>query len=596
MAEERTQRRLAAILAADVVGYSRLMAADETGTLAALKTRRRDILQPAIARHRGRIVKVMGDGVLIEFASAVDAVECAVALQEGMESANDGLPEDRRIVLRVGINLGDVIVEGGDLYGDGVNIAARLEGVAEPGRILISGTTYDHVKNKVDVGFDDLGTQTLKNLAEPVRAYRVANTAAASPVATKSAADKPSIAVLPFTNMSDDPGQEYFSDGITEDIITELSRNRDLLVIARHSSFVYKGRAVNVRDIGRELGVQYLVEGSVRRSGARVRVTAQLIEAATVGHLWANRYDRDLSDIFAVQDELVRTIVGTIAGRLETAGIDRAKRKPTESLAAYDCVLRAMADLYGAYDRANYAEKGTNGARKLLTQAIALDAKYARAYAALAFASMIDWWYFGVEADIEQAYAQAQKAVALDPDDGYCRSILGQACTYSRRHAEARIHLEQAMDINPNDAYAMGMMGIHLNFIGKYDEAIAWLRKTLELSPIQRDLHLEDLGFTYYSAGQYKDSVDAFSRISHRPHWVHAYLAAAYAMHGQIHAARREARQVQPWPAPWNQEGAPIDREFPAVPKALIAYLRCYEDEETFRNWIDGFHKAGLPV
>ena len=302
---------------------SRLMEADEAGTLAALKARRRDVLDPLVAKHQGRIFKVTGDGVLVEFASAVNAVQCAVDLQQAMAAANGDQPEDRHIVLRIGINLGDVMVEGSDLYGDGVNIAARLEALAEPGGILVSGTAYDHVKNKVKVGFDDLGTQTLKNIAEPVRAYRVTGTPRVSAAVTKAAADKPSIALLPFVNMSGDPAQDFFADGITENIITGLSRFRDLFVIASNSTFAYKGKAARIQDVSRELGVHYVLEGSVQKSSDRIRITAQLIDGETGRHLWAERYDRGIADIFAVQDEVTEMIVGTLAtgygGRLRKA-------------------------------------------------------------------------------------------------------------------------------------------------------------------------------------------------------------------------------------------------------------------------------------
>jgi len=294
MAEERVRRRLAAILAADVVGYSRMMERDEAGTLAALKQRRKATLEPLVARHQGRVFKVTGDGVLVQFDSAVNAVECAIELQQEMATANQSLPDDRHIILRIGVNLGDVIVEGSDLYGEGVNVAARLESIVEPGGILVSGTAHDYIRNKIKVRFDDLGPQTLKNITEPVRAYRVSDTPVVAAAAISHAADKPSIAVLPFANMSGDSAQDYFSDGITEDIITELSCNHGLLVIARNSSFQYRAAAVDVKRIGRELGAQYVVEGSVRRGGEHVRITAQLIDAATGGHVWAHRYDRGL--------------------------------------------------------------------------------------------------------------------------------------------------------------------------------------------------------------------------------------------------------------------------------------------------------------
>ena len=340
MAEERVQRRLAAILAADVVGYSRLMERDEAGTLAILKDRRKNVLEPLVARHQGRVFKVTGDGVLVQFGSAVDAVQCAVDLQQAMAASSEDLPDDRHIVLRIGINLGDVILDGNDLYGDGVNIAARLEGIADPGGILVSGTAYDHVKNKINVGFDDLGVQSLKNIHEPVRVYRISGTPRVSIAGPDVTSGKPSIAVLPFNNMSGDAEQQYFGDGITEDIITELSRFRQLHVLARNSSFRYRGQDVDVVRAGRELGVQYLVEGSVRRIGDRIRITAQLVEAESGHHVWAERFDRKQEELFAVQDQVVRTIAGTLVGRLNAAGVERAKRKQPASLVAYECVLR----------------------------------------------------------------------------------------------------------------------------------------------------------------------------------------------------------------------------------------------------------------
>jgi adenylate cyclase len=328
MAEERTRRRLAAILAADVVGFSRLMEKDEAGTLGALKDRRKQVLDPLVARHEGRVFKVTGDGVLVEFGSAVNAVECAVELQEGMAAANTGVPEDRHIVLRIGINLGDVMVEGGDRYGEGINIAARLEGLAEPGGILVSGTTYDHVQSKVKVGFEDLGAQGLKNIAQPVRAYRIVKGAGSEKPTVRPKTDKPSIALLPFVNMSGDPGQEFVANGITENIITGLSKFRDLLVIASTSTFTYKGRAVKIQDVSRDLGVQYVLEGSVQRAGDRIRITAQLIDGDTGRHVWSQRYDRSADDIFAVLDEVTDMIVASLAagygGRLRKAWQSRS--------------------------------------------------------------------------------------------------------------------------------------------------------------------------------------------------------------------------------------------------------------------------------
>ena len=410
MAEERAKRRLAAILAADVVGYSRLMEVDEAATLLALKARRRDVLGPLVAKHEGRIFKTTGDGVLVDFASAVNAVQCAVDLQHAMSAANGDQPEDCHIVLRIGVNLGDVMVEGSDLYGDGVNVAARLEALAEPGGILVSGTAYDQVRNKVKAGFVDLGPQTLKNIAEPVRAYRLSGTPAVNVTAPKPATDKPSIAVLPFANMSGDPEQEYFSDGITEDIITELSRLHSLFVISRNSSFHYKGQSPRAQDIGRELGVEYFVEGSVRKAGDRVRITAQLIEVKGGGHLWAERYDRKLDDIFAVQDEIVRTIVATLPGRIENWRGERAMRAPTDNLAAYDHMLKGFKHLR------LYRQSEIANARAAFQRAIALDPVCARAHAGLAFTHLQDFFWCNDLDGYRIALPVAERALSLDRD------------------------------------------------------------------------------------------------------------------------------------------------------------------------------------
>ena len=348
MAVQREERRLAAILSADVVGYSRLMGADESGTLARLKTHREEIIDPKIAEHHGRIVKLMGDGVLVEFASAVDAVQCATAFQRAMADRNADVAEEQRIELRVGINLGDIIVDGDDIYGDGVNVAARLEGLAEPGGVCISRTTRDQVRDKLDIALKDLGEVEVKNIARPVRVFRVRvaepGTAAApgDPAARAGQpipADRRSLAVLPFDNMSADAEQEFFADGLTEDIIAQLSRFSDLLVISRNSTFTYKGKATKVQEVARDLGVRYVVEGSVRKAGARVRVTVQLIDAAEDRHVWAERYDRDLEDIFAIQDEITTAIVATLPGRVEADTQDRARNRPTENMPAYECVL-----------------------------------------------------------------------------------------------------------------------------------------------------------------------------------------------------------------------------------------------------------------
>src|ERR1700730_1976636 len=347
MAETRVERRLAAILAADVAGYSRLIGNDEEGTLAALKSCRRELIDPKIAEYRGRIVKSTGDGTLVEFASAVDAVRCAVEVQRAMANRNANLPEGRRIEFRIGINVGDIVSDEGDIFGDGVNVAARLEGLSEPSGICVSGRVHEDVQGKLDVSFEDAGEQQLKNISRPVKVFRVRpETTTVRPAVSLSSRTRPSIAVLPFQNMSGDTEQDYFADGMVEEIITALSRLRWLFVVAHNSSFTYKGRPVDVRQVGRELGVRYVLEGSVRRSASRVRITGQLIDTATRAHLWADRFDGGLEDIFDLQDQVTASVVSAIAPKLEQAEIERAKRKPTESLDSYDYYLRGMASVY----------------------------------------------------------------------------------------------------------------------------------------------------------------------------------------------------------------------------------------------------------
>jgi adenylate cyclase len=383
------ERRLCAILAADVVGYSRLMELDEAGTLNELKRRRTDILEPLVCEHRGRIVKVMGDGVLVEFGSAVNAVTCAIELQKRMAAANAAMPDGRQIVLRIGVNLCDAIVEGADLYGEGVNVAARLQALTEPGGILVSGTAYDHVKNKVDAAFEDLGARALKNLRDPVRVYRVPCDAPARRPESEPSREKPSIAVLPFANLSGDAEQAYFSDGIAEDIVTGLSHFRQLFVISRHSSFQYRDRAADVRRVAAELGVRFIVEGSVRTSGNTLRVTAQLIDAATGSHLWAQRFDRELTDIFAVQDEITRTIVASLAGQVEEADRRRAIRKSGSDLSAYDLLLR------GKHRLERGARDDVLAARQMFELVLEMDPDYAPGYIELAetyfYEAVSDW-------------------------------------------------------------------------------------------------------------------------------------------------------------------------------------------------------------
>jgi adenylate cyclase len=537
MAEDRLQRRLAAILAADVVGYSRLMELDEVGTLGALKARRKDIVSPLVAKHQGRVFKVTGDGIMVEFGSAVNAVQCAIDLQQAMAAAAAGQPEDRRIVLRIGINLGDVVVERGDLYGDGVNIAARLETAADPGGIYISGTAYDQVRNKFETAFEELGEQSLKNIGAPVRVYRVSGLARLPIAGGAVPSSKPSIAVLPFVSMSGDVEQQYFGDGITEDIITELARFRNLHVLARNTSFRYRGQDVDVQRVGRELGVQYIVEGSVRRLGDRIRITAQLIDTATGHHVWADRFDRNQEELFAVQDQVVKTIAATLVGRMQAAATERAQRKAPASLAAYELVLKGDAlPLY----RPGSAEE----ARKLFEQAIALDPGYAKAYSLLANLEMTDWYRdFNASPELlDRAFALAQKAVQIDPNDPHSQVAVARLHQTRGAFARAEYHYAKARELNPNSALLMAGFGDLNITLGEPEKALEYFREARALDPFFEPSWLWPItGLAHFMARQYEEAITAMERATEPPYWAHLYMAASHAMLGNAERARHHA-------------------------------------------------------
>ena len=581
MAEERVQRRLAAILAADVVGYSRLMKQDEVGTLAALKSRRAEILQPLVAKYHGRVVKFMGDGVLVEFASAVDAVECAVALQQGMAKENRGLADDRHIVLRIGINLGDVIVEGGDIYGDGVNIAARLEGIAEPGGILVSGSAYDQVKGKVDTGFEDLGSRSLKNIGETVRVYQSRpSREAAAAMPALALPDKPSIAVLPFDNLSGDPEQQYFSDGIAEDIITDLSKVSGLFVIARNSSFTYRGKAVGVQEVTRELAVRYVLEGSVRKAGNRMRIAAQLIDGTTGGHLWAERYDRDLTDIFAVQDEVTREIVTALALKLNKGEQRRIAHKGTDNLDAYDHYLRGRQLVF------QRSRTGVEEARPLLERAIDLDPEFAQAYAMLALTYLLDHvndWHDAGGKSLEKAHELAQMAVARDDDAADAHWALGWTFLQRRQHDRAMAEARRALFCEPNLALAHGLLGQVLYYSGRSAEALHPLASALRLDP-NNDQDLHYLALAYFGVGRYEDSAAALKRrVVRKPDTdvSRVLLAACYGHLGRLEEARAQWREVM--------------RVNPDYSLEHRRRVLPYKDRTDFERIADGLRKAGLP-
>jgi TolB-like protein len=478
-------RRLAAILAADVAGYSRLIGVDEGGTLERLRALRRELLDPKIAEHRGRLVKTTGDGLLVEFASVVDALRCASEVQREMTERNTGVPPDNRIEFRIGINMGDIVVEDGDIFGDGVNVAARLEALAEPGGICVSARVQEDAAGRLDLVFEDIGEQQLKNIARPVRAYRVITEARpATPQASAGPPlpDKPSIAVLPFQNMTGDPEQEYFVDGMVEEITTAISRLPWLFVIARNSSFTYRGKPVDVKQVARELGVRYVLEGSVRKAGNRVRITGQLVDAITGNHIWADRFDGALDDIFELQDRVASSVVGAIEPRLRQSEIERAVRKPTQNLDAYDLYLRALAHYY------RYTEQDFAEAIALLRQALAIDPSYGPPAALIGWCHLIQriqGWGTVSDDDIGAGIRLAHQALEAGRDDP--ETMVAAACTLFYGGGEtalAEAVLERALTLNPNTALGWMVRGfIHAVGRNEPEPAIKALERALRLSP-----------------------------------------------------------------------------------------------------------------
>jgi adenylate cyclase len=544
MAKGRTERRLAAILAADVAGYSRQMGADEEGTLSRLNAHRREFLEPKIAEHRGRIVKRTGDGVLLEFGSVVDAARCGIEIQDGMHHRNTLMPSDKRIEFRIGIHIGDVIIEDDDIFGDGVNIAARLEGIAQPGGMCISDDAYRQLRGKLDANFEDCGEQQLKNIAQRVRVYQLKSGDAASAEAP-ALPDKPSIAVLPFQNMSGDPEQEYFADGMVEDIITGLSRIKWIFVIARNSTFAYKGRAVDIKQVGRELGVRYVLEGSVRKAGDRVRITAQLIDAETGAHVWAERYDRAMDDIFALQDELTLSTVAAIEPTLRQAEIERAKRKRPENLDAYDLVLRAtpLADT-GMPD-------GALQALSFLEKALSIDPEYALAHGQAAFCHEILFIRAGRrQENSAAAIRHAHTAVALGPDDAPALVYGGIAIgLVEHDRAVAREVLEAALAVSPSTAWAYLWGALILGWGGEAERAIEWGERGIRLSPLDPWITaaLHGICMGHFLRGRYEEAAMAVRRaIRSKPGFSisHMFLAAALAKLGRMDEAKAAGERV----------------------------------------------------
>ena len=585
MAKDKVERRLAAIFAADMVGYSSLMEADEEGTIARQRAHHTELIDPKIAEYDGRIVKLMGDGILVEFPSVVDAVHCAVEVQQAMAEREGDLPDDRRIRYRVGVNLGDIVINGDDILGDGVNLAARIEGVASPGGICLSDEAYRQVQGKLDHRFEDLGEQPLKNISRPVRIWRWTEGATQSlPSATAQAPklpDEPSIAVLPFNNMSGDPDQEFLADGLAEDIITALSKIADLFVIARNSTFGYKGASPDIRQVARDLGVRTVLEGSVRKAGNRVRITAQLVDAEKGTHLWAERYDREITDIFDLQDEITQEIVTALQVRLTEGEQARIRRRQTHSIAAWELYLQAQRCLR------RFTLEDNAMARDLIERALETDPKFAAAWGILAWTHLADarvGWSGSNASSLENGIRAAQMGLAVDEDQSESHAILGGLWVLQRRYEEAVAAGRRAIEISPNTADHYLWYAITLNFTGHPEEAVSAIHKAMRLCPFYPDFYLGILAQAYRLLGRFDEAIaadnerlvrnseNAFSDIR---------LAAVYTELG-----RNEEAQFH------------VGEALKKNPSYSLRQLRDtdpYEDEAEMTHYIDLLRLAGLP-
>ena len=592
MDEARVDRRLAAIFAGDIAGYSQLMGADEEGTLRQLKAHRKELIDPKITEHRGRIVKTTGDGMLVEFVSVVDAVRCAVDIQRGMAERNADVPAETCIQFRVGINVGDIISDNNDIYGDGVNVAARLEALAEPGGIMVSRNVYDQVRDKLSFGFEDMGEQIVKNIARPIGVHRISLAENAAPIVVKSAAatsktepstaDRPSIAVLPFANMSGDPEQEYFADGISEDIITGLSKLRWFFVIARNSSFTYKGKAVDVKRVARELGVRYVLEGSVRKGGNRVRITAQLIDAATNNHIWADRYDGELTDVFELQDEITKKVVSAIEPKLLEAEAMRSKSRSAEDLGAWDMVMRANSLFW------RLTKDEGEAAIAILRRAVERYPNYAPAHSMLAFMLLISgyaaWTLSELEPQVRQAETLATRAATLDDSDPWAHLALGYVAFTRRRTEEAVQQFQRSIDLNPNFAAAHGYFGWALALDGQSDRAIPHLEQAIRMSPHdpQNAIFFVGLAASHYLTGRFIEAVN-FGRkaVQHRSTFTggHRILCASLAQAGQL-----------------SEASVALQRLKELQPEISTAWIEKYVPytQGPMEKFLEGMRKAGL--
>jgi adenylate cyclase len=569
------RRRLAAILVADVVGYSRLMEADESGTHAALKRRRSEIFDPLIQEHAGRLVKFMGDGMLVEFPSAVSAVSCALAIQKRMAEENRQLPEAKQIALRIGINVGDVIDDGaGDIFGEGVNIAARLEGLADSGRIAISGIVHDSLGNRIGESFADAGEHQLKNISRPVHVWRWApdaGDAVVPPARARPASEELSILVLPFVNLTGEPQQDHFVDGFTGDIITELSRYKGLSVRARHTSFHYRGRNPGLDDLERELGIAYVIEGSIRRSGTRVRVSAQLVEAASGRHVWADRYDRDQSDLFTMQDELIAAIASTLEGRMISAGAASAQRKRIANWSAYDYFLKAR-ELGNAHKE--------DEAIPFLIKATTLDPDFAHAHAWLATCLTIAYILELRPALLTDAKLAAERALALDSADASSHHAMGMVCLYNRQLERALRHFDRAAALNPHDVSISGDRAQCLRFRGRFDDALTVVNSAIDRDPFPSVWLLGVRGSILFHMARYREALDEFWSMPYRRHFNVLYSISAMGHLSDIDGARTDI--------------AVLREMKPGVPLATLIDWMPFSDASPAERLRQGLIKAGL--
>lgn len=581
-------RRLAAILQADVVGYSRLMGQDEAGTVLRLRALREELIGPAIGARNGRVVKLMGDGILAEFPSVVDAVAFAVDVQNGARERNSAAPGEPPIELRIGINLGDVLVEGDDLYGDGVNVAARLEGLAKPGGICISGAVHDALGNKLPFAYDYLGEQEVKNIVQPVRTYRVNSTGSSRSgggwsgnADNSETAEKPSVAVLPFVNMSRDDEQEFFADGMTEEIITGLSKIGEMFVTDRTSVYTYKGKEVKLRDVARELGVRYVLEGSVRRAGERIRITAQLIDAPTGHHLWAERYDRNVVDIFDLQDEITQEIVTALQVQLTEGEQARVRRRQTDDVRAWERYVGAQTLLR------RFNRQDNRAARALLEEALGHDPSFAPAWSLLAWTHLTDakaGWSPSAEVSLEQGAALCEKSLALDDGQADVHAFLGGIRLHQRRFEEAEEMGRRAVELGPNVADALAFLGMVLTYTGKPEEACSLIDKAMRFSPFYPDWYMGILGISYRLIGRYDDAIRIDQeRLNCSPENIFSdfRLAALHEELGQHEEAQRCVAEAM--------------RKNPDASLRQVRACEPFQDSEELERYLDILGRAGLP-